>query len=68
MPIVPYTPDLEAWKEHFKHSDNDKKVQPLKPLKKVHQEDSPVQVKLVSPTAQTVERAKALVKKRKKAF
>lgn len=68
MPIVPYTPDLEAWKEHFKRSDSDKKVLPLKPLKKPAQGESQVQVQVISPTEQTVQRAKALIKKKKKAF
>lgn len=68
MSLVPYTPDLEAWKEHFKHNESDKKVQPLKSYRKISREVAAVEVKNVSPTAQTVERAKALVKKRKTKF
>ena len=68
MPLVPYQPDLEAWKEHFKRSESDKKVTSLKPTKKTEVEESKVEVKLVAPTEQTVQRAKALVKKRKKTF
>ena len=67
MPLVPYTPDSEAWIEHYKYSDSDKNVQPLKPREKiVSMGDSKVELKIVSPTAQTVERAKALMEKKMK--
>ena len=67
MSLVPYTPDLEAWKEHFKEG-SDEKVQPLKSCKEIERPNGEVKVNVISPTAQTVKRAKALVKKKKTAF
>ena len=63
MPLVPYKPDLEAWTEHFKRTESDKNVVPLKSsLKKPEAVAEQVKVTVVSPTEQTVERAKVLVK------
>ena len=66
--IKPYTPDLEAWRDHFKNIKQDAKFHLLKPRQKTVSEEKPVEYKLVAPTQQTVERAKVLTKKRKKAF
>ena len=67
MPIVPYKPDLEAWKHHFKNLDNGKQLQIVKTSKKPEETTkSPFVVETVSPTQQTIERAEALVAKQKK--
>ena len=63
MPFARYEPDLEAWKEHFKNTESDKKIVPLKSSKKNTQTPiQHVQVKLVTPTEQAVKQAKELVK------
>ena len=64
MSLVPYKPDLEAWKEHFKGEGSDAKVKPLEPYKEIQQPTGEVKVNAISPTEQTVKRAKALVKKK----
>ena len=64
MPLVRYEPDLEAWKHHFKTSESDKKIVPLKTFNRgTGGNNDQIQVKLVTPTEQSVQQAKELVKK-----
>ena len=66
MSYVPYVPDMEAWKHHFKN------YIPSRPksfytLKKPQTGDGSFpDIKLVTPTAQIVEQAKASLKLKKK--
>ena len=67
MPIVPYRPDLEAYRKHYRNLDGAKKFHTVEKSKESEKpEQKPVVVKLVSPTQQSVERAEALVAKEKK--
>jgi hypothetical protein len=62
MAYVPYTPDLEAWKKHFVNyaPSRLKKFYTLK--NKQQGEGAYPNIKLVSPTEQFVEQAKAQLK------
>ena len=65
--LVPYKPDMEAWKEHFKHTQDQKRFYPLKvPKHKSVESSNPIQVKLVTPVQQAVEQAQSEMKEEKK--
>jgi hypothetical protein len=67
MSIVPYKPDLEAYRKHFRNLDSTKKFHKVEKTKRPDPtEEKTVVVNLVSPTQQTVERAEALVAREKK--
>lgn len=61
MSFVPYVPNLDEWKEHFKN------FTPSKPrafytLKKKHKGHGALPIKLVTPTEQLVQQARSSLK------
>ena len=68
MPLVPYVPDLEAWKHHFKDQEYGKKFHVVKRRQKPDMQENTAKVVLnmVAPMDAALTRTKALAEKQQR--